>query len=299
MLPFRRAAFELLVNSKANMLSRREFHKVALATIPAAAAFAKPNSKINGVQIGVQSYSFRDRPLDQAIEGMVEVGLSSCELWQGHVEPKVKGAELKKWRLETPMAELEKVRKKFDAAGIELYAYNYSFREDFSDEEIARGFEMAKALGVKCLTASSNVSTAKRIDPFARKAKIRVGMHNHSRIHENEFATPDDFAKAMAGMSEYIAINLDIGHFTAANFDAVDYLKKHHQHIVTLHIKDRKKDQGPNLPLGEGDTPIKEVLQVLKTNKYKIPANIEYEYKGADTLVEVKKCYEYCKSALA
>jgi len=281
------------------MLSRRDFHKVALATFPAAAAFAKPNSKINGVQIGVQSYSFRDRPLDQAIEGMVEVGLSSCELWQGHVEPKVRGEELKKWRLETPLAEFEKVRKKFVAAGIELYAYNYSFREDFSDEEIARGFEMAKALGVKCLTASSNVTTAKRIDPFAKKAKMRVGMHNHSRIAENEFATPDDFAKAMAGMSEYIAINLDIGHFTAANFDAVDYLKQHHQHIVTLHLKDRKKDQGANLPFGEGDTPIKEVLQVLKTNKYKIPANIEYEYKGADTLAEVKKCYAYCGAALA
>ena len=143
------------------------------------------------------------------------------------------------------------------------------------------------------------MSTAKRIDAFARKAKIKVGMHNHSRIAKNEYATAEDFAEAMNGTSEYICINLDIGHFTAANFDAVDYLTKHHDRIVTLHIKDRKKNQGANVAFGEGDTPIKPVLQLLKTKKWKIPANIEYEYKGADTVAEMKKCADYCKKAAA
>jgi len=68
---------------------------------------------------------------------------------------------------------------------------------------------------------------------------------------------------------------------------------------VTLHIKDRKKDHGANLPFGEGDTPIKEVLKTLEEDRWPIPANIEYEYKGGDTVEEVKKCYEYCKAALA
>jgi sugar phosphate isomerase/epimerase len=282
------------------MISRRDFQKMTLAVLPASLASAQPNSKINGVQIGVQSYSFRDRSLDEAIKGMVTVGVSSCELWSGHVEPKdLKGPELSNWRTTVSLDEFKKVRAKFDAAGIELYAYNYSFRENFSDVEIGRGFEMAKAMGIERLTASSNVTTAKRIDPFARRAKVWVGMHNHSNIKENEFATPKDFEDAMQGMSEYIAINLDIGHFTAAGFDAVDFLKKHHQRIITLHIKDRKKNQGPNVPLGEGDTPVKEVLQVLKEFRYRIPANIEYEYKGEDTVAEVGKCLEYCRKALA
>jgi len=250
----------------------------------------------------VQSYSFRDRGLDEAIEAMKTIGLGEVELWQGHIEPgranKVSREALREWRLSTPMSLFEGVRKKFDDAGILLYAYNYSFREDFTDKEIERGFDMAKALGIKVLTASSNVTTARRIDPFAKKAKVRVGMHNHSRIHENEFATPEDFAKAMDGMSEYLCVNLDIGHFTAANFDAVDYLAKNASKIVTLHLKDRKKDQGANVPFGEGDTPIKAVLNTLKNKKLKIPANIEYEYKGADTVEEVKKCFEYCKAAI-
>src|SRR5262249_18557893 len=156
------------------MISRRDFHKMALASLPAAAMAAnKPNSKIHGVQIGAQSYSFRDRPLDEAIKGMVDVGLSECELWQGHIEPKKGGgrARRRECRTSVSMDVFKDVRKKFNDAGIQLYAYNYSFRDDFTDAEIERGFEMAHALGVTRLTASSTVPCAKRIDPFAAKHK--------------------------------------------------------------------------------------------------------------------------------
>jgi sugar phosphate isomerase/epimerase len=282
------------------MYSRREFSKLALAGIPAAAAVgAAINSKVNGVQIGTQSYSFRDRSLDDAIQAMVEIGLGECEMYSGHIEPKVDRAELRKWRTSVSLDEFRNVRKKFDDAGILLYAYNYSFRDDFTDEEIARGFEMAKALGVSVITASSTLSVVGRVDAEARKQKIRVGFHGHSEVKKpNEFSTPQSFQKAMAGRSPYINVNLDIGHFTAAGFDAVEYIEKHHERIVTLHIKDRKKNDGDNMPFGQGDTPIKEVLQLLAKKKYDIPANIEYEYKGGDTVAEMKKCLEYCKAAL-
>ena len=281
------------------MQNRREFGQLFTGGLVASTGFAaKINSRTNGVWIGAQSYSFRDRDFDKCLDGMKEVGLGEMEMWQGHAEPQGMQADaLKKWREETPLSHFEALRKKADAAGVTIYAYNYSFRDNFTDREIERGFEFAKALGCKIITASATVTVAKRIDPFAKKAKIKVGMHNHSRIHENEFARPEDFAAAMAGMSEYICVNLDIGHFTAANFDAVDYLSKHHERIVTLHIKDRKKDQGANVEFGQGDTPIKPVLQLLKEKKYKIPANIEYEYKGADTVAEMKKCFAYCKQA--
>ncbi len=282
---------------------------MALAAVPLSlGASVKPNSKIHGVQIGVQSYSFRDRSLDEAIKGMVDVGLSECELYQGHVEPKGSRDDLRKWRTTVSMDVFKGVRKKFDDAGVRLYAYNYSFRDDFTDDEIARGFEMAHALGVTHLTASSTVPCAHRVDPFAAKAKVYVGMHGHDSLKPGEFSSPQSFEDAMKGSSKYIGINLDIGHFTAAGFDAVDYLKKEHERIVTIHIKDRKRNKiangqivehGANLPLGQGETPIKPVLKMLEENRWPIPANIEYEYKGADTVEEVRKCYDFCKNCLA
>jgi L-ribulose-5-phosphate 3-epimerase UlaE len=54
------------------------------------------------------------------------------------------------------------------------------------------------------------------------------------------------------------------------------------------------------VPWGQGDTPIKQVLQLLKEKKYPMRAFIEYEYKGTDDAVtEVKRCLQYCKDALA
>ena len=96
------------------------------------------------------------------------------------------------------------------------------------------------------------------------------------------------------------AVCLDIGHFTAAGYDPLPYIEQHHGRITNLHLKDRKKNNGMNLPWGEGETAIKPVLQLLKQKKYALPAMIEWEYQGSGkSLVEVPKCLAYVKAALA
>jgi sugar phosphate isomerase/epimerase len=312
--------------------SRRDFGKIALASVPLSLAFAKINSKIDGVRLGVQTYSFRDLPLDAAIQAIVADGLGECELYSPHIEgghtdraptqsmrPPGGGGgganqpdaaartaarasareELRKWRLSVPMDYFHGIRQKFSDAGITIVAYNLSFNDSFSDEEIDRGFDMAKALGVQFITASSTVSAAKRVAPFADKHKMIVAMHGHSNTKDpNQFAKPESFAQAMA-LSRYFKINLDIGHFTAAGYDAVPYIQENHENILLIHLKDRKKDDSGNTPWGEGDTPIKQTVLLLKEKKYAIPAYIEYEYQGAgNSQEEVKKCFDYCKAAL-
>ena len=262
------------------------------------------DSKVRGVQIGAQSYSFRDRPLDACIQAFQTVGLGECELTQSHLEPdeeKTSRQAIRDWRLNTPLSFFEDVRAKFDKAGVRLYAYNYSFRHDMSEAEMRRGFEMTKALGLPYITASSNVSLAPAVDKLAQEFKITVGFHGHDDTRDpDEFSTAETFERALHGASQYLAVNLDIGHFTAANGDPVAFIRGHHDRIVTLHIKDRKKNHGPNMPLGDGNTPIVAVLQLLRDQHWQIPANIEYEYgkPGMDTIVEMKKCYAYCRQAL-
>jgi len=290
-------------------ISRREAGKILVAgtagvLLAKESIFGaeKVNSVVRGVQIGAQSYSFRDRPLDAAIKAYETVGLGECELYQGHMEPMhVSREALRKWRMTVPLSRFHEARQKFDRAGVQLYAYNYSFRKGFSEAEMERGFQMAQALGVKYITASSNVSMAHQVDLLAQKYKIKVGFHNHDHTEDpDEFSTPATFERALKGASPYLGINLDIGHFTAANQDPVSFLRENHQKMVTLHIKDRKKNHGAGVPFGEGDTPIVAVLRLLRDNHWKIPANIEYEYgkPGLDTIAEMKKCYAYCRKAL-
>lgn len=292
------------------LISRREAGKILLAGCAGALAPAgmlrgvtKVNSVIRGVQIGAQSYSFRDRPLDACIAAYREVGLGEAEMTDSHAIPDgLRGDALTKWKHDTPMSYFQDIRSKWDNAGVLLYAFTYRFGKEMTDEDIEFGFRAAQAMRVKYITSSANVSVAPRVDQYAQKYKIKVGFHGHSSInHPDEFSTPETFERALEGASPYLGINLDIGHFTAAGGDAVAFLREYHAKMVTLHIKDRKKGpKGANLPLGQGDTPIVAVLQMLRDNHWKIPANIEYEYgtPGMDTVVEVKKCFAYCKQAL-
>lgn len=284
------------------MYSRRTFAQIATSGLLAAPLFGQKriNSVIGGVLIGAQSYSFREKPLDGVIQAMTELGLGECELFSPHVEPRLSREELRKWRMSVSLDELTAVRKKFDDAGINLYAYNLSFNDSFTDDEIDRGFEMAQALGVSVITASSTVTSARRVAPIADRHRMTVAFHGHSDIKDpNQFAKPEAFAAALE-MSKYFAINLDIGHFTAANYDPVEYIRANHEKILVLHLKDRKRNEGPNTIWGQGDTPIREVLQLLKREKYPMRALIEYEYRGEkDSVTEVKKCLEYAKAALA
>jgi sugar phosphate isomerase/epimerase len=282
------------------MITRRRFSFLA-AGAAAVPLSGKPDSKVKGVLIGAQSYSFRDRPLEDAIKALASVGLSYVELWSGHVEPP-RGSppdEQKKWRISpSSVTQMKEVRRKFNQAGIRVYAFSYNIRKEHTDEEVSNIMEMAKALGTRYITSSSTVDQAKRLNDLAGKAGVLVGVHNHSNVKDpNEFATIESFEKALSG-NPNIRVNLDIGHFVAANNDPVAYLKQHHDRIITLHVKDRKKDQGANVPFGQGDTPIREVLAVLRDNRWQIPAMIEYEYKGADAVEEVRKSYEYMRQAL-
>lgn len=300
------------------MLTRREFGALALSTMALPSALRAQT--VAGVRLGVQTYSFRDlmRPpggdmVDPIIAAMTECGLTECELWAPQIEPastsgrgrvtpdqaqQARGA-VKAWRLETPLDHFRAIRKKFESAGMTIYAFNYSPNNSFSDAEIDRGFEMGKALGAEIITASATLEAARRMVPFAAKHQMPVAVHNHSNVTDpNEFATVESLSTALT-LSPLFRINLDIGHFTAANYDAVAYIREHHASITNLHLKDRKKDQGPNTAWGTGDTPIRQVLQLLKKERWPIRAYIEYEHRGgAGPVEEVKTCFAFAKKAL-
>jgi len=304
------------------MLTRREFGKLALASLamPRALAAAGLDSRIAGVRVGVQTYSFRDLPrpeggdsVDAIVKAMKDCGLVECELWSPQIEPRQPSGrgrppedgqngrdDLRAWRMNTPLEHFRDIRKAFNTAGLSIYAFNYSPNASFTDGEIDRGFEMAQALGADIITSSTTIDVARRIVPFAERHRMVVAMHGHSDTSKpGEFASPESFAEAMR-MSRYFKVNLDIGHFTAANFDAMQYLREHHDSITNLHLKDRKSHQGDNVPWGTGDTPIRDVLQLLKRERWPIRAYIEYEHRGSGTPVEeVKKCYAFVREALA
>lgn len=281
------------------MISRRTLGLAAFASFSSSAWGAKIDSTIHGVQIGASGYSFQSLPLNGVIEAMKQIGLGCCEVWFRHIEPKVSREELRAWRLSEPLETFREIRKKYRDSGIETIAYTFDMKDDFTDAELDRGFQMARALGANRIATSTTLTVATRLVPLMEKYEMEVAFHGHANTADpNQFAGPDSFRKALA-MSSHARINLDIGQFVAAGFDPLPFIREQHANIPILHIRDGKKGQGTKLPWGTGDTPIREVLQLLKREQYPIFADIEYDYSGAEgTVSEITKCFQFCKDAL-
>jgi hypothetical protein len=311
--------------------TRRDLGKIALAALPAR-MFAKPNSRFGGVQIGINApYSFHGMPggADDVLKYLTELGLSAVELRSQPVEaffgapipvqparprgvpptPEQQAAArasaeaLEKWRLSASMDKFKEFRNKYESAGVAIEIVKFDGVDKMKDEVVDYAFGLAKVLGARAISCEIPLSRTAWLGELATKHKMMVGYHGHAAVNNPEaFAKPESWEKAMS-YSRYNGINLDIGHFIAGNNTSpIPFIKKHADRITHVHLKDRKLNNGPNVPWGQGDTPIKEVLQLMQKEHYPFQGTIEFEYPvppGSDVLREIAKCVEFCKDALA
>jgi len=310
-------------------LTRRELGKMFL-TVPAAgllsnprlaAAFAaKPDSKWGGVQVGMNvpyNYGTRTMPVDQVIAKTTQLGVSAVELRSQPIELAIgapmsmlepgrdKAAQqqaaehLRAWRLALDMDKVKAVHQQFDAAGIKTDVIKFDGIYDFSDPELDYAFRLAKAMDAKAISCELEVAGSKRVGQFADKHELMVGYHGHTKTTEAMFKEAFSYAK-------HNGANLDIGHYIAGNLgNPLGFIRDYHERVTHIHVKDRKAGangvDGPNVPFGQGDTPITAVLQLIRRNNWPIDAIIEFEYKvpeGSDAMAEMAKCVEFCKNAL-
>jgi sugar phosphate isomerase/epimerase len=305
--------------------TRREIGRLALAAVPALALRQKVDSKVSGVQIGLNvPYSFGSVALSaqETLDKCVQLGVSGVELRSQPVEAfmgapadlmKTAGARgrnpspeeaaarkaanegLRKWRVSAPLDRAQEVRRKYEDAGVRVEILKFDAIYAREDDELDYCFELAKALGARAISCEISKDGTKRVGQFADRHRVMVGYHGHAETGPAHW-------QAAFSEAKYNGANLDIGHFVAGqNTSPVPFLKEHHARITHVHVKDRKKNNGPNTPFGEGDTPIKEVLQVIRDNKWPIQATIEFEYPvpaGSDRMAEIGRCIQYCKDAL-
>jgi sugar phosphate isomerase/epimerase len=321
-------------------LTRRDLGKLALAAIPASRLLqAKPNSNFDGVQVGVITYSYRSMPgandaaellkyiVDSGISG-IEMMAPAAEIYAGspaaansgggggrgrgsapltpeqrtaqQTAQRARAEELKKWRLSVSMDKYKAMRQMYNDAGVKIYAFKLEPTPSMSDEEYEYIFHVASTLGASHVTLelSNDAAFTQRLGDFAAKKNMLAAYHAHTQATLTAW-------DAVLAQSKGNAINLDCGHYVAGTSESpIPLIKKQYGRIASIHLKDRKTaaNGAANLAWGQGDTPIKEILTLMRTVKYKFPASIELEYEipeGSDAVVETTKCVQFCKNALA
>jgi sugar phosphate isomerase/epimerase len=295
-------------------------------------AGGRPDSMVNGVQIGLNvPYSFNNPAMsgDDILEKCVQLGVSALELRAQPVEAflgvpenlgsarrsaqagatgqtapavpadaRANAEELRKWRTSVPMDRVRKFREKYENAGVLIEVLKVDAIYGMTDDVLDYYFSMARTLGARAISCeiSNRDEDLKRIGQFADKHQVMVGYHGHAST------TPAHWEHAFS-LAKFNAANVDLGHFVAGNnVSPVAFIKQHHDRITHVHVKDRKMREGPNTPFGEGDTPIVEVLRLIRDNRWKIQATIEFEYAippGSDRMTELTRTVKYCRDALA
>jgi sugar phosphate isomerase/epimerase len=251
------------------------------------------------VKLGVNAVELRSQPVEQFM------GVPPALLTQQRGAPsaeqaaarKTAAADLMKWRASAPLSKAAEFRKKYEDAGVLIEILKFDNILNFNDEVLDYAFELAKRVGagaISCELPIDRVEDSKRLGQFADKHKIMIGFHGHSTM------TPAIWEQAFA-FAKHNGANLDIGHFIGGNKTSpVPFLKKHHDRITHLHVKDKTfKDE--TVAFGKGDTPVREILQLVRDNKWKMQATIEFEYpipQGSDRMTELAKCVQYCRDVL-
>jgi sugar phosphate isomerase/epimerase len=311
--------------------SRRDFARLSLAALAGARFLPavdllqaadnstslprRPNSMVAGVQLGINvPYSFAEPRMsgDDILKHCVQLGFSAVELRSQPVEAflgvpaelvsakstEADARQLAQWRKSVSMDRVKEFRQKYEAAGVLIEIVKVDGIFKMTDDELDYVFALAKTLGGRAI--STEISTKdddlKRLGQFADQHQFMVGYHGHASTR------PEHWENAFS-LAKYNGANVDLGHFVAGNNTSpVPFIRQYHDRITHVHLKDRKFHDGPNTPFGEGDTPIVDVLRLIRDNHWNIQGTIEFEYKipaGSDRMTEIARALKYCREALA
>jgi len=312
------------------MINRRMFliQGAALAAGGCAnvARGAGVGSVYDGIPIGVITYSYRGMPVGQykTLEYVKASGLSEMEFMSNDLEldagspvnglswklTKEDKARAAAWRRTVDLKRFEDVRAKYEDAGVKAHIVKFGSIDggaSWSDGDIEYCFKVARIMGAKAITRevpnpkdmAAWEKSARRLARFAERYDIAVAFHNHLLIDAKTYDGP------LLDWSPKFMINFDIGHYVAANDDdPLAFVKKYHDRICSIHIKDRttKAHGQKNLAFGAGDTPLVGLFGLMRREGYRFPCDIELEYaipKGSDAVREVDVSRRYCATSIA
>lgn len=290
-----------------------------------------PNSKVNGVQLGVTTYSYRSIPhsLEEVLDYALQAGVNALEMRlvleeglgipEGPRRMRRGGPELtdeeraelakaaeaareaqRQWRLSLPMERYADIRKMYNDAGVNIHIAKFA-PSGWSDEEIDYAYRAANTLGAYGITDEASEQACKRLGGFAEKHNSLAIFHTHGQFAEEGFDID-----TLLSYSPANRLNLDVGHyFGATGLHPNEVIIKYHDLIPMIHMKDKT---GPNSdppdanrPFGQGETPIADVLLLLKKEQWPIDVFVELEYEiesGSDPVKEVAKCIDYMRNIL-
>lgn len=281
-----------------SQISRRCFLQTAtvaslgLAASPLLAADAKPADPFGGFALGIQSYTFRNFNLDQALKRTHDLGLKHIEITQLHLPSSASPRQIE--------AAL-KLCKEYDVMP-NAYGVQHFSKDHEANKKI---FAFAQALGVKSLSADPDPDSFDSLDKLVAETKIAIAIHPHgpvgSKLHR--WYSADVILEAVKDHNPLIGSCLDTGHLIRADIlkmklDPAAEIRKMGKRNFGIHLKDNDNARKTNVVFGKGALDVVAVLKALREVQFTGSLSIEYEANPKDPTEDLKACVEVFKESV-
>jgi inosose dehydratase len=270
------------------VLSRRDF-LCATAGVAAACSVRGPARAADPeLRLGIQLYSLRGYPVDEALRHAKDIGFQFVEFYPGM------------YPLNSNPEQIVAMKSKLAELGLTISAHGVNgFRGDAAANR--KVFEFAKAAGIRTLTADPTPEAFTSLDELVKEFDIRIAIHNHGPKHRYNKVL--DVLRAIEKHDERIGACADLGHFIRSGENPVEVIRLLKGRLYGVHLKDFQdmQEKTKGVILGKGHLDVPAVFAALEQVGF--PADgalsLEYEENPKDPLADIRECLEVARNALA
>jgi sugar phosphate isomerase/epimerase len=237
-------------------------------------------------KVGMAGYTFVKFDLDKTLETMKKTDVHYLCIKDFHLP------------MTSTDEEIAAFHAKLKAADVTGYAVGPIYMK--TEEDIDKGFEYAKRVGVKLIVGVPNVELLPYVDKKVKEYGFNYAIHLHGpdiKIYPDA----DDVWNHTKDLDPRIGMCLDIGHDTRNGKDPVADLKKYHTRVFDMHIKDvtGTTKLGYSLEVGRGVIDFPALVKMIRKVGYTGVCSLEHEKDMGDPFMGIAESIGYFRGVIA
>ena len=243
----------------------------------------------HALKLGVASYSLSKQSPEEVIAILKQFQITRVSLYKTHC-PWGGTAE-----------ECRTAAKRFTDAGLTITGSGVI---DLPNDEatLGKAFENARAVGLPTMVCKPAADALRLVEKFVKEFDMKLAIHNHGP-EDKVYPSPYDAWKAIQPFDKRIGLCIDVGHAARAGTDPAEAIRKCHERLYDIHLKDSVAAPGAGrdvpIEVGRGHLDIKGILNALIEVKYPYVVAFEYEKRGGDNVAGLTESINYVRKALA
>jgi sugar phosphate isomerase/epimerase len=273
--------------------TRRQFFATAASAAawttvgPSMAKAFAAEAGSTALTLGVASYSFREFPLDRALEMAKALGVRHMTFKDVHV-PRTDSPEVTR-----------ALRARIEAAGITIMGGG-TITIPNDPAQIEKEFVYAKNAGFPLIYVDPEPAALDTIERLAKSYDIKVAIHNHGP-EDKRWPRPQDAYAAIKSRDRRLGLCIDIGHTTRTGTDPVAACRECRDRLYDMHVKDltSKDAKESQVEVGRGIIDFPGLFRTLIEIRYQGQVGLEYEINAKNPLPGMIESMAYMRGVLA